>query len=88
MATTAQHLEGDNKTRSPRSSDDAFPSDKKDHSDQDVANLKFPEPWKYEKFLPGGYGQSWMLKFKSPARMYKAINLFAGIAILFYGYDQ
>ncbi|KAI9821106.1 MAG: hypothetical protein M1827_003840 [Pycnora praestabilis] len=50
--------------------------------------LDYPETWKYEKWFIGGYDQSRMLKFKSPNTMYKAINLFAGVAIMFYGYDQ
>ncbi|KAL9615365.1 MAG: hypothetical protein Q9167_000193 [Letrouitia subvulpina] len=51
-------------------------------------NLKYPKPWKFEKFFIGGYNQGRMLKFKKPKNMYTAINLFAGVAIMFYGYDQ
>ena len=51
-------------------------------------NLHFPPPWKHEKWFPGGYSQGRMLKFKNPKTMYMAINLFAGVAIMFYGYDQ
>ena len=51
-------------------------------------NINYPPPWKYGKFFVGGYSQSRMLKFKKPRTMYKAINLFAGVAIMFYGYDQ
>lgn len=54
----------------------------------DVDNIKYPEPWKYAKFFIGGYSQGRMIKFKNPGTMYKAINLFAGVAIMFYGYDQ
>ncbi|KAL9122578.1 MAG: hypothetical protein Q9187_000861, partial [Circinaria calcarea] len=56
--------------------------------DDDYSNVKYPEPWKYEKWFLGGYGQKRMLKFKKPKTMYYAINLFAGVAIMFYGYDQ
>ncbi len=56
--------------------------------EEDLNNLQYPAPWKWEKFLLGGYSQSRMLKFKKPKTMYTAINLFAGVAIMFYGYDQ
>lgn len=46
------------------------------------------EPWPFESWIPGGYKQSRMLRFQNPSTMYKMINLFAGIAICFYGYDQ
>ena len=55
---------------------------------EELNNIKYPEPWKWEKFFIGGYHEKSMLKFKNPKTMYKAINLFAGIAIMFYGYDQ
>lgn len=51
----------------------------------DVDNINYPEPWKYERWFPGGYAQGRMLKFKKPKTMYTAINLFAGVAIMFYG---
>ena len=51
-------------------------------------NINYPPPWKWERFFIGGYSQSRMLKFKKPKTMYTAINLFAGVAIMFYGYDQ
>ena len=51
----------------------------------DVDNINYPEPWNYQKFFPGGYTQGRMLKFKKPKTMYTAINLFAGVAIMFYG---
>lgn len=47
--------------------------------EDDFENLKFPQPWKFEKWLPGGYNQKRMLKFKNPKTMYYAINLFAGM---------
>lgn len=68
----ASHGSQDRVTEDPTTSDD----------------LQYPEPWKYEKFFIGGYSQSRMFKFKKPKSMYIAINLFAGIAIMFYGYDQ
>ncbi|KAI9800546.1 MAG: hypothetical protein M1825_004095 [Sarcosagium campestre] len=77
------------KPRSPTSSNSGLtPQKDSAENEADIANLKYPEPWKYEKFFPGGYGQKRMLKFKNPNTMYRAVNLFAGVAILFYGYDQ
>lgn len=46
--------------------------------EDDYENLNYPSPWKFEKWLIGGYSQSRMLKFKKPKTMYNAINLFAG----------
>ncbi|KAL8822998.1 MAG: hypothetical protein Q9191_006279 [Dirinaria sp. TL-2023a] len=57
-------------------------------SEDDYENLNYPPAWKFEKWFIGGYTQSRMLKFKKPKSMYTAINLFAGVAIMFYGYDQ
>ena len=54
----------------------------------DIDNLQYPPPWKWEKLFPGGYSQGRMFKFKKSKNMYMAINLFAGVAIMFYGYDQ
>ncbi|KAL9576336.1 MAG: hypothetical protein Q9212_007186, partial [Teloschistes hypoglaucus] len=62
--------------------------DEKSKEDQEIDNLNYPPPWKYEKYFIGGYSQGRMIKFKNPKTMYKAINLFAGVAIMFYGYDQ
>ena len=62
--------------------------DKKAEHDEDVGNINYPPPWKYEKFFIGGYSHGRMFNFKSPKTMYKTINLFAGLAIMFYGYDQ
>lgn len=59
-----------------------------DAKDEDYDNINYPPPWKWERFFIGGYSQSRMLKFKNPKTMYTAINLFAGVAIMFYGYDQ
>ena len=49
------------------------------HED-DYSGLKYPEPWKFEKFFVGGYSHKRMIKFKNPKTMYKAINLFAGMS--------
>ena len=59
--------------------------DVKDEGDE---NINYPPPWKWENYFIGGYSQSRMFKFKKPKTMYTAINLFAGVAIMFYGYDQ
>ncbi|KAK3173793.1 hypothetical protein OEA41_007125 [Lepraria neglecta] len=56
--------------------------------EENYDNIEYPPPWKWEKFFIGGYNQSRMFKFKKPKKMYTAINLFAGVAIMFYGYDQ
>lgn len=42
------------------------------------SHIVHPEPWAFEKWIPGGYSQSRMLRFKNPSTMYKVINLFAG----------
>lgn len=60
----------------------------KDAEDKNLDNINYPPPWKWEKYFIGGYDQSRMLKFKKSKTMYTAINLFAGVAIMFYGYDQ
>ena len=70
-----------NKTESPESITN-------DSNEAKIDNINYPPPWKYEKFFIGGYSQKSMFKFKTPKTMYKAINLFAGVAIMFYGYDQ
>ncbi|KAI9682145.1 MAG: hypothetical protein M1817_000199 [Caeruleum heppii] len=57
-------------------------------TEDDLDGLEYPQPSKMEKYLIGGYTPKRMLKFKSPKSMYRAINLFAGLAIMFYGYDQ
>ena len=56
--------------------------------EEEADNIQYPPPWKWEKFFIGGYTQKRMFKFKNPKTMYTAINLFAGVAIMFYGYDQ
>ena len=82
------------KTDSPSSSDTDVV---KDHNysekapvvqDDEYDNLNYPPAWKFEKWFIGGYKHGRMIKFKSPKNMYRAINLFAGVAIMFYGYDQ
>ena len=59
-----------------------------DAKDENYNDINYPPPWKWERFFIGGYNQTRMLKFKKPKTMYTAINLFAGVAIMFYGYDQ
>ena len=56
--------------------------------DESHDNIEYPPPWKWERYFIGGYTPSRMFKFKKPKTMYTAINLFAGVAIMFYGYDQ
>lgn len=53
-------------------------SNEKLREEDGLENLNYPPPWNYEKWFPGGYSQSRMIKLKSPKNMYKAINLFAG----------
>ncbi|KAI9759887.1 MAG: hypothetical protein M4579_002012 [Chaenotheca gracillima] len=72
----------------PGKGDGTAPSVRDGDEDDILAGLQFPPPWKWEKWLPGGYHPSRMLRFKKPRSMYVAINLFAGVAIMFYGYDQ
>ena len=59
-----------------------------DAKGEDHLDINYPPPWKWERYFVGGYSQSRMFKFKKPKTMYTAINLFAGVAIMFYGYDQ
>ena len=59
-----------------------------DAKEENYININYPPPWKWERYFVGGYSQSRMFKFKNPKTMYTAINLFAGVAIMFYGYDQ
>ena len=54
----------------------------------EIGHIDYPPPWKWENYFIGGYKQGRMFKFKNPKNMYTAINLFAGVAIMFYGYDQ
>ena len=97
MATEQKVLQG-----SPSSSDTQIPKEAQEYGeinpggglpvndtkDENYDNINYPPPWKWEKYFIGGYNQSRMLKFKKPKTMYTAINLFAGVAIMFYGYDQ
>ena len=64
------------------------PTEKLAKHEENYDNIEYPPPWKWEKYFVGGYSQSRMFKFKNPNNMYKAINIFAGVAIMFYGYDQ
>ena len=59
-----------------------------DGKEESYDNINYPPPWKWERYFIGGYNQKRMLKFKKPKTMYTTINLFAGVAIMFYGYDQ
>ncbi|KAG0151084.1 hypothetical protein CROQUDRAFT_37230 [Cronartium quercuum f. sp. fusiforme G11] len=43
--------------------------------------------WKYSKYFPGGYNPRRQLPLQGQ-RMTWALNLIAGIAIMFYGFDQ
>ena len=94
MADERKVLDG-----SPSSSDSQIPKEIQKHEeaksgvedvtkDEKGVDVNYPPPWKWEKFFVGGYDQSRMLRFKKPKTMYTAINLFAGVAIMFYGYDQ
>lgn len=97
MATEQKVLQG-----SPSSSDTQIPKEVQEYEEgnssaglpannakeENYDNINYPPPWKWEKFFLGGYNQSRMFKFKKPKTMYTAINLFAGVAIMFYGYDQ
>ncbi|KAG8533739.1 uncharacterized protein KY384_001480 [Bacidia gigantensis] len=77
-----------NEKEVPKESSPDSVSELKGKEFDDVDNINYAEPWKFERWFIGGYSQKRMLKFKNPANMYKAINLFAGVAIMFYGYDQ
>ena len=97
MAAEQKVLQG-----SPSSSDTQIPKEAHEYEEAKVSagpvandaknetydDINYPPPWKWEKFFIGGYNQSRMFKFKKPKNMYTAINLFAGVAIMFYGYDQ
>lgn len=89
---------------SPSSSDTQIPNEGQEHGkaeavakaglpandakDESYDNINYPPPWKWERYLIGGYNHGRMFKFKNPKAMYRAINIFAGVAIMFYGYDQ
>ena len=46
----------------------------KDETDEALDNIRYPPPWKWEKYCIGGYSQDRMLKFKNLNTMYKAIK--------------
>jgi hypothetical protein len=50
--------------------------------DAEYSHIDHPEPWRFEHWIPGGYSQSRMLRFKNPSTMYKAINFFAGMGLV------
>lgn len=82
LETAAQGKTGDiseKHTETNHVEDDAKQED-------DYSNLKYPEPWKYEKWFIGGYSQKRMLKFKKSKTMYYAINLFAGTSTVISRY--
>ncbi|MBW0523444.1 hypothetical protein O181_063159 [Austropuccinia psidii MF-1] len=49
----------------------------------------FPPPleWKLAKYFPGGYSRTRQFPFKGQ-KMLWSVNLIAGVAIMFYGFDQ
>ena len=44
----------------------------------EYAHTAHPKPSRFESWIPGGYSQSRMLRFKTPSKMYRVLNLFAG----------
>ena len=44
----------------------------------EYSHITHPEPSPFESWIPGGYSQSRMLRFKNPSTMYRVLNLFAG----------
>ena len=87
-ATAADHVTLNGHALASKDSNSDSLSDLKAKPEEDVDNINYPPPWKWEKFFIGGYSQGRMIKFKKSKTMYMAINLFAGVAIMFYGYDQ
>lgn len=59
-----------------------YDNSEEETEDNEFSKLRFPKPWKWERWFPGGYNRTRMIKFKNPETMYKAINLLAGIAIM------
>ncbi|KAH9457704.1 hypothetical protein Pst134EB_010023 [Puccinia striiformis f. sp. tritici] len=49
--------------------------------------LQPPPQWKYAKFFPGGYSPNRQVPCKGKSMTW-AVNIVAGIAIMFYGFDQ
>ncbi|KAH9468458.1 hypothetical protein Pst134EA_009002 [Puccinia striiformis f. sp. tritici] len=52
-----------------------------------LQHLQPPVEWKYAKFFPGGYSPNRQVPFKGKSMTW-AVNIVAGIAIMFYGFDQ
>lgn len=50
--------------------------------DDNIGDLEYPPPWRWENYFPGGYTPKRMMKIRNPKNMYRAINLFAGLAIM------
>lgn len=46
--------------------------------DYEYSHIPHPESSPFESWIPGGYNQSKMLRFKNPATMYRILSLFAG----------
>lgn len=44
----------------------------------EYTHIAHSEPSPFESWIPGGYSQSRMLRFKNPSTMYRVLNLFAG----------
>lgn len=82
MAIQADHVEEvTDQTRTVSAKSEEGLGEKNEYDDVAAAkqsHVAHPEPWRYEKWIPGGYSQSRMLRFKNPSTMYKVINLFAG----------
>lgn len=83
MAIQADHVEeiADQTRTISRVKSDEGPGKEDEHDDvaaEKQSHIVHPEPWAFEKWIPGGYNQSRMLRFKNPSTMYKVINLFAG----------
>ena len=84
MAIQADHVEeitDKTRTTSVKSEEGLGLGKEEEHDDvaaQKQSHIAHPEPWACEKWIPGGYSQSRMLRFKNPSTMYKVINLFAG----------
>ncbi|KAI8452709.1 general substrate transporter [Phakopsora pachyrhizi] len=54
---------------------------------KDQITIPAQPEWRYAKYFPGAYSPRRQLPFKG-RKMHIAISLIAGLAIMFYGYDQ
>ncbi|KAA1083698.1 hypothetical protein PGT21_004248 [Puccinia graminis f. sp. tritici] len=66
---------------------DALEVTEKSSPSNSLQQILPPPEWKYAKFFPGGYSPTRQLPFKGQ-NMTWAVNIVAGIAIMFYGFDQ